>query len=99
MVGAIDSEIDRTDQFFSEREVGEGGDQFFWRSGVVSIFFENCRVASRSFQIIFSYRSGYFPESPVRDADFSGNHRIGPEDPGCVVGISWGLSPPHPHER
>jgi hypothetical protein len=70
-------------------EVGGGGRSFLEIAGSRTGFFLR----------ILCSGSGYFPESPVRDADFSGNLRVGPEDRDCVVGVPWGLSPPHPHER
>ena len=98
VVGAINYEINRSDRFFCG--AGSGGvTEFFGGRGWGRSLLEIAGFRAGFFLRIFSSSAGHFPESPVHDSDFSGNLRVGPEDPGCVEGVPWGLSSPHPHGR
>ena len=63
-----------------------GGVAIFLEVGVTpSAVFRKCRIASR-----------IFGKSSALGSDFSGNLRVGPEDPDCVAGISRGCRPHTP---
>ena len=60
------------------------------KTQVTRIFFQNLQLPD---SIIFAN-----PQLTVRNfPEIFGSEP--PEVPVCVMGISWGLSPPHPHER